>query len=74
MRDTYLYQRILGLEEPWFVKRVELHVAESRVDIWLEHAPGVKWPCPKCARELPCRDHAEARKWRHLDTCQFQIN
>jgi hypothetical protein len=61
MRDTDLYQRILGLEKPWFVKWVDLQVAESRVDIWLEHPGGAKWPCPKCGQELPCRDHAEER-------------
>ena len=53
MRDTDLYQRILGLEKPWFVKRVDLQVAENRVDIWLEHPGGAKWPCPKCGQELP---------------------
>ena len=53
MRDTDLDQRIWGLEKPWFVKRVDLQVVESRVDILLEHAPGVKFPCPKCGRELP---------------------
>jgi len=42
------------------------------VDIWLEHPGGAKWPCPKCGQELPCRDHAEERAWRHLDTRQFQ--
>jgi hypothetical protein len=30
MQDTDLYQRILGLEKPWFVKSVDLQVAESR--------------------------------------------
>src|SRR5208337_4206591 len=61
MWDTDLYQRILGLEKSWFVKRVDLQVAENRVDIWLEHPGGAKWPCPKCGQELPCRDHAEER-------------
>jgi transposase len=74
MQDTDLYQRILGLKKPWFVKRVDLQVAESRVDIWLDHAPGVQWACPQCRRKLPCRDHAEERVWRHLDTCQFQTH
>jgi transposase len=41
MQDTDLHQQILGLENPWFVKRVDLQVAESRVDIWLDHVPGV---------------------------------
>jgi transposase len=74
MRDTALYQRIFGLEKPWFVKRMDLQIAENRVDIWLEHRGGAKWPCPKCGQELPCRDHAEERAWRHLDTCQFQTH
>ncbi len=25
-------------------------------------------------RELSCRDHAEERVWRYLDTCQFQTH
>ncbi|MGH7209128.1 MAG: ISL3 family transposase [Nitrospiraceae bacterium] len=75
MRDTQLYQRVLGLEEPWSVSRVELKLAEKRVDVWVDHRPGVKWMCPHCGEEsddLWCRDHAGERAWRHLDTCQFQ--
>ena len=33
MLDTDLYQRMLGLEEPWFVNKVNLLVTESRMDI-----------------------------------------
>jgi transposase len=72
MQDTDLYRQILGFEKPWFGKRVEVQRAESRVDIWLDHVPGVQWPCPQCRRELSCRDHAEARVWLRLDTGQFQ--
>ena len=72
MKDTDLYFRILGLTEPWFVEAVELDTAEGRVDIRVEHGPGVRWFCPTCGRELACRDHAEPRVWRHLDTCQFK--
>lgn len=75
MRDTELYQRVLGLSAPWSVSRVELKVNERQVDIWVEHRAGVKWRCPQCperSKRLSCRDHAEERVWRHLDTCQFQ--
>lgn len=72
MRDTELYGRILGLEAPWFVARVELKVAEEQVDVWVEHRGGVRWPCPECGQELPLRDHSQERVWRHLDTCQFR--
>ena len=72
MKDTDLYSRILGLSDPWFVADVELDTAGGRVDVHVEHTPGIRWRCPTCGRELACRDHAEPRVWRHLDTCQFK--
>lgn len=72
MRDTELYRQILGLEKPWSVSRVDLNVGEQHVDVWVEHEPSVRWPCPECGAELAIRDHAEERVWRHLDTCQFK--
>lgn len=75
MRDTQFYQQVLGLAAPWTVTRVELNVAEHQVDVWVEHPEGVKWLCPQCggdSDEFPCRDHAQERTWRHLDTCQFK--
>lgn len=74
MRDTDLYRQVLGLEKPWTVERVDLDVAGQRVDIWVEHESATLWSCPQCGRELSCRDHAEERMWRHLDTCQFQTH
>jgi transposase len=71
MRDTEFYRQILGLESPWYVSRVDLNTANQRVDIWLEHEFGVHWKCPKCSQTFTCRDHAEERVWRHMDTCQF---
>jgi len=72
MRDTELYRKLLGVDEPWEVKAVELKINEGRVDIRLVHREGVKWPCPECGKELAIYDHAEERTWRHLDTCQFK--
>jgi len=46
MRDTELYRYLLGLEEPWTVSRVDLDVRGQRVDIWIKHKEGVRWPCP----------------------------
>jgi transposase len=72
MQDTRLFAQILGLSDPWFVATVDLNPVERKVEIQLEHTPGSKWACPVCGRELACRDHAEERIWRHLDTCQFK--
>jgi len=72
MRDVELYQQLLGLAAPWTVGRIELSVEGERVDIWVEHAPEVRWPCPECGTLLPVYDHSEEGEWRHLDSCQFK--
>lgn len=72
MRDTELYRHLLGLQEPWSVGSVELDVLTQKVNVWVEHPRGKKWPCPECGAEWPLYDHAEERVWRHLDSCQFQ--
>jgi len=33
MRDTELYQQLLGLAAPWTVDRVELSVGDKRVNV-----------------------------------------
>jgi transposase len=71
MRDTELYRHLLGLVDPWEVSRVELSVEGEKVDVWVEHARGVRFACPECGTELPVYDHSEERAWRHLDSCQF---
>lgn len=72
MQDTRLYEQILGLTAPWFVKSVALKVAEHRVDLEVEHGTEALWVCPECGQSCRLYDHAEVRSWRHLDTCQFQ--
>jgi len=72
MRDTELYHHLLGLEDPWFVREVNLDTEAQRVDVWVEHPKGLHWPCPECGIEGPLHDHAGERVWRHLDSCQFQ--
>jgi len=71
VRDVELYRQLLGIEEPWGVERVELSVAEQKVDVFVSHAKGVRWACPQCGAGLSTHDHSEERAWRHLDSCGF---
>jgi transposase len=72
MRDTQLYQQILGLTDPWHVERVELNMAEQRVDVYVEHESKAAFHCPVCGETAPLYDHTEERVWRHLDSCQLK--
>ncbi|MFO8073825.1 MAG: ISL3 family transposase [Polyangia bacterium] len=70
MRDRELYAKILGIERPWKVVEVDLDIREGRVEVHLEHRGGTLH-CPECGRAAPGYDVRE-RRWRHLDTCQYQ--
>lgn len=72
MEDRELYRRILGIENPWQVERVELKLESGEVHVYLEHAPEANWLCPECSAASPLYDHQAERRWRHLDTCQYQ--
>jgi transposase len=72
VRDTELYQQILGLTSPWAVSKVDLDVKNHRVDVYAEHKSKKTWPCPMCEAECGLHDHDEERTWRHLDTMQFE--
>jgi transposase len=65
------YQRLLGLPAPWMVTGLVENIAEARIDIQLHHTPNAKFPCPHCQALCPVRDHAPARRWRHLDALQY---
>lgn len=42
------------------------------MNVHLEHDAGLEWACPECGKPCPLYDHQPARRWRHLDTCQFR--
>jgi len=72
MKDTTLYEQLLGLKTPWSVRSVELSVAEKRVVVEVVLKRGQVWADPNDAYQ---RAHIHGwceRQWRHLDTCQFE--
>jgi transposase len=74
MKDTELYQHLLGLQSPWHVERVELDVKAQRVSVWATHPKDATFSCPECGAQCPLHDHDEERAWRHLDSCQFETH
>lgn len=70
MRDCDLYARILGISHPWAVVDVKLDEKNKSVEVFLRSEED-RPPCPECGAGSPKYDSRE-RRWRHLDTCQFQ--
>jgi hypothetical protein len=48
------------------------HMGRRPVDIHVEHRPDAAFVCPVCSQQRPLYDHADARVWRHLDSCQLK--
>lgn len=70
MQDFQLYQQILGLTEPWRVEQVTLKLKAKTVEVRVGYADTL-WGCPQCQQRMQIHDYEE-RRWRHLDSCQFQ--
>lgn len=74
MKDTELYQQLLGLTKPWTVTRVELDTKGKQVTVWTEHSAKATFDCPECGEKCSLHDHEEERAWRHLDSCNFETH
>jgi transposase len=46
MKDTALYEHLLGLKSPWSVKSVDLSLAQQRVVVEVVLKPGQVWADP----------------------------
>jgi transposase len=70
MQDVQLYQQILGLTEPWRVEQVTLNRPAKTIEVRVGYADTL-WGCPECRQRMQIHGYEE-RRWRHLDSCQFQ--
>src|SRR5580698_2693270 len=67
MHDLDLFQRALGLDEPWNVVDVQFDVARRRLDLRIDFAKGARFRCPECGGE-GCKVHdTEMHTWWHLN-------
>ncbi len=76
MRDTELYQELLGLTPPWRVKSVEVTktspaAALGEITVTVEWPPDEPRHCPGCGAVAPGYD-TRPRRWRHLNTMQWK--
>ena len=72
MDDKNLFAKILGIHPPWLIKKLTVDEKAQRVDIFVDHEPGIRVRCPLCNEFYGMYDHAPERVYRHLDTCQMQ--
>ena len=67
MRDIDLFTKLLVLQRPWSVERVQIDEEANSVEVFLHHRRNARFRCPECGVILPLYDHVPPRRWRHLD-------
>ena len=72
MHDVELFQRALGLQEPWQVFDVEFDAGERRLDLRIDFPKGSRFFCPECGRQGLKVHDTEEKTWRHLDFFEHQ--
>lgn len=72
MKDTTLYEQLLGLKTPWSVSKVDLSLTDQRVVVEVVLKKGQIWADPTNATQRAHINGWSERQWRHLDTCQFE--
>ena len=70
MKGNQLYERLLGLEQPWRVKDVTIDTEKKVVEVQVECRDKTAW-ASEDGRRLHIHDWEE-REWRELNTLQFQ--
>jgi transposase len=72
MKDTQLYEQLLGLSKPWSVAQVRIELEINRITVRVECDPDTFWVDPETNKD---RAHVHGwvdRQWRHLNTCQLE--
>jgi transposase len=72
MHDLDLFQRALGLEEPWEVVDVKFDAEARRLDLRIDFPKGSRFRCPECGA-AGCKVHdTEPHTWRHMNFFQHE--
>ena len=72
MKDTQLYEQLLGLSKPWSVEQVEVDLDGGHITVHVKCARDVVWGDPETNEDRAHVHGWVTKQWRHLDTCQLE--
>lgn len=71
MDPNQLFEMALQLSGGWKVVRSEFCGEPRRLELWLDFAPGTKFPDPQSGALCPVHDTTD-KQWRHLNFWQYE--
>ena len=78
MNLSEFYSRILGIDLPWQISKVEVtsstKAVRKAVRIQISLPKDSELACPCCGGSCSIYDYTPERQWRHLDTCDHETH
>ena len=71
MINTDLFEKALGIQEPWFISNVDFSAEERQLDITIDFERGSIFACSSCNQGSKAYD-TKLHTWRHLDFFQYK--
>lgn len=65
------FEKVMGIKFPWRITGVTHDEKNNRIDLFVGHDNGVKFPCPICKQFCTLHDHSPEREFRHLNILNF---
>jgi len=67
-----MFERSIGLKEPWKVIRAEFRQQDRTVHVYVEGRKTATYACPECGKQSErYDDEEEEREWRHADVVMY---
>ena len=66
-----IFEKALGVEQPWFIEQTVFETEQKRLDIWINFKRGWRFPLEEGGTDYPVHDTDE-KTWRHLNFFQHE--
>ena len=66
-----IFEKALGVETPWFIKKTTFDADKKRLDIQIDFKRGWRFPVSEGGSDYPVHD-TEEKTWRHLNFFQHE--
>jgi transposase len=66
-----IFQKIIGLAPPWYIKKVEFNHSRKQVDIHIDFKRGTKFSSNESDKTVYPVYHTKMKVWRHLNIAEY---
>jgi transposase len=66
-----LFQKIIGLKSPWYIKNTEFNHSQKQIDIHIDFKRGAKFSSKESGKKVYPVYSTKIKTWRHLNIAEY---